>query len=610
MGVPMTAQVELNRLNIAFEQSGQLLKVVEEVNFCIEPAEILALLGESGCGKSVMAQAIMRLLPGYARYGMKSSVQLGEVELLTLPEQLMRALRGKRLGMVFQEPMTALNPVLTIHEQLSEVFLQHERLNAATLEKRLVDALIEVDLDHPEIKLYQYPHQLSGGQKQRVVIAMALANHPDLLIADEPTTALDVTIQAQILDLIKRLQQQRNMSVLFITHDLGVVRAIANRVCVMYAGEIVQLAKVQDFFEEIRHPYIQQLLAATPNFKKRDHPLVTIKGLVPSLGEMPAGCRFHPRCAHAFDRCHVERPALIPWKQGSVRCHLYESGEPLPPLRILEEESRRLGQGPTYRCKEAPILLEAHDIHVNFEIKDRGFLPHHHLLKAVDGVSFTVKQGQTLAVVGESGSGKTTLSRAVLGLYPMTAGHIYFKQQDIHSFDHKQWHDYRKFVQIVFQDPFTSLDPRMTVGEILAEGMRAHGLMKTAIILKQRELLEQVYLPLKSLEKYPHEFSGGQRQRISIARALSTDPHILICDEPTSALDVSVQAQILNLFKELQANCGLSYLFITHNMNVVAYLADEVMVMKDGKVVESGLTEQILFHPNHGYTQDLLASVL
>ena len=594
----------INGLNIAFEQSGQLLKVVEDVHFCIEPAEILTLLGESGCGKSVMAQAIMRLLPGYVRYGMKSSIQLGEVELLTLPEKFMRALRGKRIGMVFQEPMTALNPVLTIYEQLAEVFLQHESLNATTLEKRLVEALIEVDLDHPEIKLYQYPHQLSGGQKQRVVIAMALANHPDLLIADEPTTALDVTIQAQILELIKRLQQQRNMSVLFITHDLGVVRAIANRVCVMYAGEIVKLAKVQDFFEEIRHPYIQQLLAATPNFKKRHQPLVTIKGLVPSLGEMPQGCRFHPRCAHAFDRCHIERPELLPWKQGSVRCHLYESGEALPALVTPQFEDE------VERCPQTPILLEAHDIHVEFKIKDRGFIPQHHKLKAVDGVSFTVKQGQTLAVVGESGSGKTTLSRAVLGLYPMTAGHIYFKKQDINSFNHKRWHDYRKFVQIVFQDPFTSLDPRMTVGEILAEGMRAHGLTKTDIVKKQGALLEQVYLPLKSLEKYPHEFSGGQRQRISIARALSTDPHILICDEPTSALDVSVQAQILNLFKELQTTCGLSYLFITHNMNVVAYLADEVMVMKDGKVVESGLTEQILFHPKHRYTQELLASVL
>jgi peptide/nickel transport system ATP-binding protein len=612
----MNVQVQLSRLNVAFEQAGQILKVVEDVSFSIEQAEILALLGESGCGKSVMAMAIMRLLPPYARYGMLSSIQLSEVELLTLPEQFMRALRGRKLGMVFQEPMTALNPVLTIREQLAEVLLQHESLGTHELETRLIEALHEVDLDHPEIKLRQYPHQLSGGQKQRVVIAMALANHPDLLIADEPTTALDVTIQAQILDLLKRLQQQRNMSVLLITHDLGVVRAVANRVCVMYAGEMVQLAKAKDFFGEIRHPYIQQLLEGAPSYEKRDQPLATIKGRVPSLEEMPTGCRFHPRCAHAFERCHIEKPSLLPWKQGSVRCHLYEQGLSLPSLnqvdasQPIESPLVTNKKDSEHRVLTSEPILEAKHLQVEFEIKQAGFLHRHQLLRAVDDVSFSVKQGKTLAVVGESGSGKTTLSRALLGLYPLKSGHIYFNQEDVSLFNPKSWKDYRKAVQMVFQDPFTSLDPRMTIGEILAEGMLAHGLSKKEIVLKQRDLLEQVYLPLKSLDRYPHEFSGGQRQRISIARALSTDPQVLICDEPTSALDVSVQAQILNLFKELQQDRGLAYVFITHNMRVVAYLADEVMVMKEGQVVESGETQQILYHPTHPYTKQLLASVL
>lgn len=610
----MSVQVQLDQLDVAFEQRGQLLKVVENVSFSIERGEILALLGESGCGKSVMAMAIMRLLPAYVRYGMLSSIQLSEVELLTLPEHFMRAIRGRRIGMVFQEPMTALNPVLTIRQQLAEVLLQHESVGSHELEGRLIEALNEVDLDHPEIKLSQYPHQLSGGQKQRVVIAMALANHPDLLIADEPTTALDVTIQAQILELLKRLQQQRNMSVLLITHDLGVVRAVANRVCVMYAGETVQLANASDFFEEVRHPYVQQLLEAAPSYEKRHAPLVTIKGRVPSLDEMPAGCRFHPRCVHAVEVCRADKPILREQKNGTVRCHVYERDLVLPilsktnpsPIGVNTNETDHLF---STLSSSAPIL-EAKHLRVEFEIKQDGFLRSPHILRAVDDVSFSVKPGKTLAVVGESGSGKTTLSRALLGLYALKSGEIQFNQQNVVSFNAKSWKAYRKAVQMVFQDPFTSLDPRMTISEILAEGMQAHGLSKKEMVIKQHQLLEQVYLPLKSLEKYPHEFSGGQRQRISIARALSTDPQVLICDEPTSALDVSVQAQILNLFKELQQARGLAYIFITHNMRVVAYLADEVMVMKEGQVVESGDTEQILFHPTHEYTKQLLASVL
>ncbi|OGV25565.1 MAG: ABC transporter ATP-binding protein [Legionellales bacterium RIFCSPHIGHO2_12_FULL_37_14] len=601
----MVAKVDINQLNIAFIEHQRLLNVVEDVNFTIEPGEIMALLGESGCGKSVMAMAMIRLLPPYARYGSSSSLLLNGTDIFSMPESLMRALRGKRVSLVFQEPMTALNPVLTIREQLAEVFLQHNSLTHAELDVCLLDALNEVDLDHPEVKLNQYPHQLSGGQKQRIVIAMALANHPELLIADEPTTALDVTIQAQILDLLKRLQKQRKMSVLFITHDLGVVRSIANRVCVMYAGEVVQLANIDDFFANISHPYIQQLLASVPTYAKRNKPLAMINGHVPSLGEMPSGCRFHPRCAHAFLRCTTEKPYLQKWNNnGFIRCHLYDKKLALPELKPNAQAPKSIEN------IHHDQILSAANLQVEFEIQKKGFWHNKATFKVLDEISFSLIQGKTLAVVGESGSGKTTLGRTLLGLYPLTKGEVIFQDKNLTKFSRKEWLYYRKSVQIVFQDPFTSLDPRMTVRDILTEGIEAHGLAKKDQDIKLHQLLEQVSLPLKSLDKYPHEFSGGQRQRISIARALSTDPKILICDEPTSALDVSVQAQILNLFKELQQARGLAYLFITHNMSVVAYLADDVLVMQDGKIVEKGAVDAILFRPKHSYTQQLLASVL
>lgn len=603
----MSVQIEVKDLSIIFQHQQEILPVVAEVNWSIAAGETLALLGESGCGKSVMAQALMRLLPNYAYYHQASRIVLQDLELLNLPLVVMQSLRGKRLGMVFQEPMTALNPVLTIKTQLAEVFMQHGHITSAELDARLIQALEEVELDDPKIRLHQYPHQLSGGQKQRVVIAMALANHPEVLIADEPTTALDVTIQAQILHLLKRLQSQRTMSVLLITHDLGVVKAMAHRVCVMYAGEVIEMTDTKTFFDEIRHPYIQQLLASKPSFEGRTKELLTIPGRVPHLTELPSGCRFHPRCAHAMEVCRTEHPVLLDWIHGNIRCHLYAQGKTLP---ALAEPKVREPQNLSTSPQTAQPILQADDLHVDFKIKDQGLGFHHHWLHAVNGVSFALYPQQTLAIVGESGSGKTTLSRALLGLYPLCGGKILFQGEDLTQLTRRQWHHYRKNVQMVFQDPFTSLDPHATIAEILAEGMLAHGKTQQEIQKKQRELLDQVQLPLKSLNQYPHEFSGGQRQRISIARALSTEPSILICDEPTSALDMSIQAQILNLFQELQGIYGLSYLFITHNMSVVAYLADEVLVMKEGRMIECGGVEQIFKHPRHTYTKELLHCVL
>ncbi|WP_133126993.1 ABC transporter ATP-binding protein [Legionella nagasakiensis] len=595
--------IEVKQLSIAFQTEKQVISAVDDVSFQLNPGETLALLGESGCGKSLTSLGMMRLLPPNGVYGRASEVVLAEQDLLNLPEYLMRSLRGRRLAMIFQEPMTALNPVLSIGEQLSEVLHRHQTVPRKQIKEHMLALLEEVEIPQPERRLQQYPHQLSGGQKQRVVIAMALASHPDILIADEPTTALDVTIQAQILKLLKKLQQQHQMSLLLITHDLGVVKTIADRVCVMYAGQVVETASIGDFFKQPLHPYSQQLLVSLPSFAKRGQQLQAIGGAVPVLDAMPAGCRFHPRCAHVFAPCaSVEPPLQEPQSARFVRCHLYPE-HAYPPDLSQQEQSWIMEQ------KSDEIILSVENLAIYFTSGGGWFNRHRELHKAVDGLSFDLRKGQTLALVGESGCGKTTTARALLRLQPITSGQIVYRGQNVANMRGRALRAFRKKVQIIFQDPFSSMNPRMTVGEILAEGMLAQGLRRAEIHKKQLQLLEQVNLSTKSLQRYPHQFSGGQRQRICIARALATEPELLICDEPTSALDISVQAQILNLLKELQQSFGLSYLFITHNMGVVAYLADEVLVMRAGKAVERGDCETIFTRPSHSYTRQLLESV-
>lgn len=598
----MTKLAEINQLSVAFQSKVRSITAVDQISFYLNHGETLALLGESGCGKSLTSLAMMRLLPSNAVYGNKSEIKVDDQDVLNLPEYLMRALRGRRLAMIFQEPMTALNPVLTIGEQLVET-LPKIRRTGEQVQAHLIALLREVEMPRPELRLQQYPHQLSGGQKQRVVIAMALASKPEILIADEPTTALDVTIQAQILALLKKLQQQHQMSILLITHDLGVVKVMADRVCVMYAGQIVEQASVTDFFSQVLHPYAQQLLASLPDFNKRYQRLQAIPGAVPTLYHLPAGCRFHPRCAHAFSLCDYKEPQLQTVQNRMIRCHLYPEHEH-PPALVQEERNWRVLQD------SKALLFQVKSLVVHFSAKKRLFRPKIEPIKAVNGLSFDLYKGKTLALVGESGCGKTTTSRALLGLLPITSGDIIYRGQNVRTLKGRALREYRKRVQIIFQDPFSSMNPRMTVGEILAEGMHAQGYASSLIRRKQQTLLEQVNLPANSLHRYPHQFSGGQRQRICIARALATEPEVLICDEPTSALDVSVQAQILNLLKDLQQETGLSYLFITHNMAVVSYIADEVLVMRDGQVVEGGPCEQILKHPEQAYTRQLLASVL
>ncbi len=592
----------ISQLTVVLKNDKQWFKVLDNLNLNLAPSETLALLGESGCGKSLTALALMRLLPSCAAYSSEAVVDFEGENLLELPEYLMRALRGRRIAIIFQEPMTALNPVLTIATQLAEALPKHPRLSRLQKQEQLLKLLEDVEISDPILCLQKYPHQLSGGQKQRVVIAMALAAKPTLLIADEPTTALDLTIQAQILTLLKKLQQQYQMSLLLITHDLGVVKAVADRVAVMYAGEIVEQANVADFFSQANHPYSQQLLQALPTFEKRAYQLPILNGSVPKMDDLPTGCRFHLRCFHAFSPCATIKPALQRLNGGEVRCHLFPDVTVLPSLK-----SELTAWKTTVFPPE--LLLTVSHLSVYFSNK-KIFKNTAKLFKAVNDVSFKIYQGKTLALVGESGSGKTTIGRSIIGLQPISSGAINYRGQDLKGLKGKALRAYRKQVQLIFQDPFSSMNPRMTIADILAEGMLAQGLKEPIIKQKQLRLLEQVNLPKSSLGRYPHQFSGGQRQRICIARALANEPQLLICDEPTSALDLSVQAQILNLLKELQQETGISYLFITHNMSVVSYLADEILVMKEGKIIEGGPAERILKQPLEVYTQQLLASVL
>lgn len=598
----MPNSAEIQQLSLAFTSAKKTIQALDKVSFELIPGETLVLLGESGCGKSLTSSALMRLLPRSAVYDVDSKIKLDGRDILSLPESMMRQLRGRRMAMIFQEPMTALNPVMTIGAQLAEILLRHHSCTKDSLNKQLIALLAEVEMPDPEVKLQQYPHQLSGGQKQRIVIAMALACKPDILIADEPTTALDVTIQAQILALLKKIQQTHQMSLLLITHDLGVVKAMADKVCVMYAGQVVEYTSVTHFFSDVGHPYVQQLLASLPSLNKREEQLSVIQGNVPTLDALPTGCRFHPRCLYAFSRCSVEEPQLQEVKNRLIRCHLYPELSTLPPL-----VKNRVAWAATEQPEEP--LFTVSDLSVYF-VQKKGFLGYNKKwFKAVDGLSFTLKKAKTLALVGESGCGKTTASRALLRLAP-ASGQVYYQNQNILTLKGRPLREYRKKVQIIFQDPFSSMNPRLTVGEIIAEGMLAQGIKSSVIKKKQKELITQVNLPTNSLHRYPHQFSGGQRQRICIARALATEPEILICDEPTSALDISVQAQILNLLKNLQQETGITYLFITHNMGVVSYIADEVLVMQQGKAVEFNSCEQIFSQPQHPYTKKLVHAVL
>jgi microcin C transport system ATP-binding protein len=523
--------INVEDLSVDFRGAGKITHAVKHVSFDIGRAETVALVGESGSGKTVTALSILKLLPYPSASHPSGKIWFKGENLMTLRDSGLRTIRGNKISMIFQEPMTSLNPLHTIEQQVGEVLKIHRGLSDRAARARVLDLLDKVGIDDPKGRLASYPHQLSGGQRQRVMIAMALANEPDLLIADEPTTALDVTIQAQILDLLAKLKDEFHMAMLLITHDLGIVRKMADRVCVMNSGEIVERGRAQQIFASPQHPYTKHLLASEP------------KGAPP-----PANAK-------------------------------------------------------------AVTILEAKDLKVWFPIK-RGFLRSIvGYIKAVDGIDLAVKEGQTLGVVGESGSGKTTLGLALLRLVS-SEGPIVYLGNRIDSYDSKRMRPLRRHMQIVFQDPYGSLSPRLSVGQIIEEGLviQNHGLSQDERNARVARALKEVGLDPAWRDRYPHEFSGGQRQRIAIARALVLEPKFLILDEPTSALDVSVQAQIVDLLRELQKKHKLAYLFISHDLKVVRALANSIIVLRHGKVVEQGPARTVFAKPKTDYTKALLAA--
>ena len=600
----------IENLTTEIDSDSGLVRAVDALSLTIERGETFALVGESGCGKSMTALSILRLLPDAGRVT-AGTAQVEGIDILQLPEMRMRDIRGHRISIIFQEPSTSLNPVMTVGRQITEVIERHTPLRGGAAEAKAIDWLKRVGIPEPARRIGDYPFQMSGGQKQRVMIAIALAAEPDIVIADEPTTALDVTIQAQILDLLRELQASQKMAMLLITHDLAIVARMAHRVALMYAGQIVEVADAKEFFASPLHPYAVNLFEALPDTAKRGRRLASIAGSVPPLNQVFVGCRFADRCGNVMERCRIAPPMLREFRpRHSVRCILYDGVVPSEPVK------RIFGRDPTLPPEPAAgeIVLAVHDYRVWFPIR-KGLLKRtvgH--VKAVDGVSFSIRAGRTLALVGESGSGKTTVGKAVLQLLRNVAtisGSAQLEGQPLEQLNGEALRTARRAAQIVFQDPFASLNPRMRVNEILEEGVAS---LRPDVPPAERTervaaLLEKVGLRRDALTRYPHEFSGGQRQRLAIARALAVEPRLIVADEPTSALDVSVQAQILNLLKQLQQELGVAYLFITHNFGVVEYLADDIAVMKNGKLVEAGPAEKILFHPEHEYTRALLAAV-
>ncbi len=567
--------LDVQGLKTFFHTEGGLVKAVNDVSFQIRRGRTLGLVGESGSGKSVTSLTLMRLLPESSSEIAGGRIALLGRDLLSMRAEEMRSIRGNEIAMIFQEPMTSLNPVFTVGDQVMEAILIHEKVSREEARARALELFQEVGIPDPARRLDSYPHEMSGGQKQRVMIAMALACNPRVLIADEPTTALDVTVQAQILDLLRGLRDQRGMSILFITHDLGVIAEIADEVAVMFRGRIVEYGDVLSVFGNPQHPYTRGLLACRPRLDTRYRILPTVSDFMDSWQE--------------GDDWKMREKEMTPER-----------------LKQLEEggrEKQSEGQG-------SPVL-SVRDLQVWFPIRKGLFSQVVGHVKAVDGISFDVYRGQTLGLVGESGCGKTTTGRAILRLVEPTGGSVQFKGQDLRALDARAMRKVRADLQIIFQDPYSSLNPRLTVEQAVTEPMKVHGIGLSDADRRDRAavLLDEVGLSPEHLQRYPHEFSGGQRQRICIARTLSLEPEFIICDESVSALDVSVQAQVLNLLKDLQAKRGLTYIFISHDLSVVKFMSDVMCVMQDGKIVEAGPSEAIYQDPQQEYTRTLIAAI-
>jgi len=574
--------LSIKNLQVAFETEQGTHTALHDVSLEVNRGELLAIVGESGSGKSVTALSILQLLPEKTVRYKNGSILFSEegqttIDLLQLKPEERRKIRGNKIAMIFQEPMTSLNPVFTCGQQVMEAILLHEKLSKSAAKKQTIALFEKVQLPNPGNLFNRYPHQLSGGQKQRVMIAMAMSCHPSLLICDEPTTALDVTVQKTILQLIKQLQLATQMAVIFITHDLGVVAEIADRVLVMYKGKIAETGTVQDILQNPQHPYTRGLLACRPVLHKKTERLPVVSDFWEAEKEMGSG---------------EKKPERHEWKVAGAEQGLHDA----QPLAIIQQQEK---------------LIEVKDLKVWYPGK-RNFLGKvADYTKAVDDVSFEVYAGETLGLVGESGCGKTTLGRALLRLVEPTAGTLLFKGNDLLQYSNTDLRKLRKDIQIIFQDPYAALNPSISIGNAIQEVLQVQRVLPTARQRKERviELLDKVSLQPEHFYRYPHEFSGGQRQRIVIARALALNPSFIVCDESVSALDVSVQAQVLNLLNDLKKEFRFTIIFISHDLSVVHYISNRIMVMQNGRIVETGTADQIYLHPKENYTKGLIAAI-
>ncbi len=599
----MTSLLSVANLSVRFKTQKAFATAVDDFSLTINPGECVGLVGESGCGKTTTGLAIMRLLPTNGQIA-AGSVLLNGVDLASLSESEMQKQRGRSVALIPQDPMSSLNPVMKIGKQIGEGLRIHEGASEEEANRRALEVLEMVEMPNPKERLNQYPFELSGGLRQRVIIAMGLVCRPQLLIADEPTTALDVTIQAQILDIIDSLRRDLNMGVLLITHDMGVIAGRADRVVVMYGGRKAEEAPTERLFNSMHHPYTQALLASVPSIESASKSqLSSIAGMPPDLTKEIVGCRFAPRCSFATDQCRQSEPEL----RGDAP-HEYACFHPVEGPRAVTITSAV--QHNTEASRSGKELVRVEGLIKEFPIKSGLLRRTTAKVHAVSNVSLTVREGTTLGLVGESGCGKTTLGRMIVGLENVTGGEISFDGHVVSAKGYRQTRDDRRQRQMMFQDPYSSLNPRMKVNDILAEplAVQREG-TRDSRNDRVAELLEIVGLDARSGERYPHEFSGGQRQRIGLARALALNPRLIVADEPVSALDVSIQAQILNLMKELQAEKNLTYVMISHDLAVVYYMADSIAVMYLGKIVEIGDAESVFRSPVHPYTQGLLNAV-
>ncbi len=619
MATPSTREplLSVTDLSVTFRTEAGTVRAVRSVSYEVQPGELLGIVGESGSGKSVSSLAVMNLLPGHAQ--VSGSARLDGQELIGQTDDALSAIRGKRIAMVFQDPLSALTPVYTVGDQIAEAILVHDRIGKAAAKKKSVELLDLVGIPNPAQRASAFPHEFSGGMRQRVMIAMAIANDPALIIADEPTTALDVTIQAQILEVLQTARKVTGAAIVLITHDLGVIAGIADRVAVMYAGAIVETGTVDDVFYRPRMPYTLGLLGSIPRADRGERaPLTPIEGTPPSLVDLPGGCPFVPRCPMRQDRCTSAEPALLPVTRTGVAtlqrsaCHFRDDIEqrgltsrdifkaPLLPPSSIAARPR----------EERRTVLAVRDLVKSYPLMKGAVLRRKvGEVRAVDGVSFDIREGETLGLVGESGCGKTTTIMEILNLERPQSGSIEVLGNDTSRMTRTDTFAVRRDLQVVFQDPMASLDPRLPIGDILAEPLRAHGTPAAQVTTRVRELLGLVGLRPEHVNRYPAAFSGGQRQRIGIARALALEPKVLVLDEPVSALDVSVRAGVINLLERLRAQLGLSYLFVAHDLAVVRHIANRIAVMYLGRIIESGDVDEVFDRPAHPYTQALLSAI-